>query len=980
MLGRQQIAGIPNAISELFKNAHDAYAAHVQVDFYRPEQLVVLRDDGLGMTPAEVIERWLVLGTESKVSGGNELARVAEDLGLQPRIPMGEKGIGRLAIAAIGPQVLVLTRAKRSDGFSPAVASFINWSLFALPGISLDEIEVPVKEFPLGSLPSSDDVASLVHVVKQNFQELRHRVEPDAAQEIDDQLNQVHLDPAALQRRFQTASLAGEVSGTQFFIQPTDPMLEVSLDTRPQRRRTGDLQRFLMGFTNTMVPGATPPPIVAAFHDHRSADLEDSVIGPEEFFTPSEFQSADHHFQGEFDSYGQFKGTVAIYGGLPEAHSVTWPEARGRETACGPFRINFAYVQGASRESRIPRELWDKLITKLNAIGGLYIYRNGIRILPYGNTDFDFIQIEQRRNLGAQYYFFSYRRMFGAIELPPDSSSRLVEKAGREGFRDNRAYRDFRAILENFFVQLAADFFRDDALLGEQYRGIKEDLDRQSRLLERRARQSRERRQVFASALADRASQLGDEKPQQSVEAVIEKFNNVLDAATQMGDLEAQIRAVLFAESDARQDIAGIRNQFRISQPRGVGLSRSLRRDLEAYRVEFASIDKDVFQPAYKRIDEAIKNLKLDVNRRRRFEAGAEASQSAARSIIVQRQRESQTVLRETADRVTNATREIIADFEMTLSGISQRLQRIDINSLSDGEMIDLMLKIDEEIDSAASRKREVLEGISQQLEAVTVVTDETGELVTQLDVMGAAEEELLALQERAEADLELTHLGMAIGIIDHEFQATIRSVRNHLRRLRSWANVNEQLRDVYEGITVNFEHLDSYLTLFTPLHRRLYSREIEIRGGDISKFVNDLFNDRCARHEIKIVTTRNFLNHRFKGFPSTFYPVFVNLIDNAVFWLQDRAQPRIVRLDAEGDAMIVSDTGPGVGNRDREAIFEMGFTRKPGGRGLGLYISRDVLKRVDYDLLLDEPSEGQGAAFRIQPVRNSNALTEGPS
>ena len=32
MLGRQQIAGIPTAISELFKNAHDAYADRVEVD------------------------------------------------------------------------------------------------------------------------------------------------------------------------------------------------------------------------------------------------------------------------------------------------------------------------------------------------------------------------------------------------------------------------------------------------------------------------------------------------------------------------------------------------------------------------------------------------------------------------------------------------------------------------------------------------------------------------------------------------------------------------------------------------------------------------------------------------------------------------------------------------------------------------------------------------------------------------------------
>ena len=41
MLGRQQIAGVPTAISELFKNAHDAYAAHVEVDLYRTERLIV---------------------------------------------------------------------------------------------------------------------------------------------------------------------------------------------------------------------------------------------------------------------------------------------------------------------------------------------------------------------------------------------------------------------------------------------------------------------------------------------------------------------------------------------------------------------------------------------------------------------------------------------------------------------------------------------------------------------------------------------------------------------------------------------------------------------------------------------------------------------------------------------------------------------------------------------------------------------------
>lgn len=53
LLGRQQIAGIPTAINELIKNAHDAYADKFDIDFLRCNNLLVLRDDGLGMTKTE---------------------------------------------------------------------------------------------------------------------------------------------------------------------------------------------------------------------------------------------------------------------------------------------------------------------------------------------------------------------------------------------------------------------------------------------------------------------------------------------------------------------------------------------------------------------------------------------------------------------------------------------------------------------------------------------------------------------------------------------------------------------------------------------------------------------------------------------------------------------------------------------------------------------------------------------------------------
>ena len=128
LLGRQQVAGIPTAISELFKNAHDAYANKVAVDFFRVPRLFLLRDDGVGMSRTDFESRWLTIGTESKV-GSASMAPPPRDETQPIRPVMGEKGIGRLAIALIGPQVLVITRAKDAEVDETTLA-FINWAVF----------------------------------------------------------------------------------------------------------------------------------------------------------------------------------------------------------------------------------------------------------------------------------------------------------------------------------------------------------------------------------------------------------------------------------------------------------------------------------------------------------------------------------------------------------------------------------------------------------------------------------------------------------------------------------------------------------------------------------------------------------------------------------------------------------------------------------------------------------------------------------
>ena len=107
----------------------------------------------------------------------------------------------------------------------------------------------------------------------------------------------------------------------------------------------------------------------------------------------------------------------------------------------------------------------------------------------------------------------------------------------------------------------------------------------------------------------------------------------------------------------------------------------------------------------------------------------------------------------------------------------------------------------------------------------------------------------------------------------------------------------------------------------------------------------------------------------RGRGFRSTVYPVFVNLVDNATFWVTQARPPRWVQLDADGD-LLVSDSGPGIPARDVDAVWQFGFTRKPGGRGAGLHIARETLQRDGWELSLDANTDG--AVFRIHPPQDT--------
>jgi hypothetical protein len=113
-LGREQIADVPTAISELWKNAFDAYATNAELHLFDDgENVAALVDDGHGMTIDDLISKWLVIGTESKAIKQDDDKEDRGGLPIRPK--QGQKGIGRLSSAALGPLLLLVSKKKTSD-------------------------------------------------------------------------------------------------------------------------------------------------------------------------------------------------------------------------------------------------------------------------------------------------------------------------------------------------------------------------------------------------------------------------------------------------------------------------------------------------------------------------------------------------------------------------------------------------------------------------------------------------------------------------------------------------------------------------------------------------------------------------------------------------------------------------------------------------------------------------------------------------
>lgn len=942
LLGEQQIANCPTAISELFKNSHDAYAERALLDVYPEDDRAILWDDGFGMTESDLLNRWLVVGTPGKQDENRRLPPP----GFAPRPIQGEKGIGRLAISTLGDSLLLISKRSTSDP-NPFSALFINWNIVRNPDLLIGDIEIPVVSF--SNLDELD--ASVAHIMVNDFRTSLLRLpeekwtgpsKAELREKILRQLDEFDYSPIYSKR----TGLYKAASGTLLYIRHlksdlADYVRPPSRDDEEEIPPNIEAIHLLSNFRNNFA-GVDPFQSSALEYpfnvDMRRWNSEDnsfvSIFEEWQAFTLNDLRVYDHKFDVHFDEEGRATGTIEVYGKTVELPSAS--QQQRRFMGCGPFDLRLWYFQGIASESRLDAEQFTLIEKILKKFGGLMIYRDGLRVLPYGRPEMDWLGFEERRSRKAGKYFFSYRRMFGYVSITSAANHALRDKAGREGLITSAAYRRFRQRLVDFFLEMATRYF----VQNDQFEELQSQLKLQAGVVDKQQQRAQDRREKLKRDLGVAIQHMNVSGP--ALADLVKNTLAKLQAIKEPGELEVTEALINFQESLNRLEAAG-----RVNIPQALSLGRDrqasrLKHDYQETRKKFEASCLDAAEAFGSKVRALV----------------PEAESAAARHKILK------DALFQAKVRIGRAFSVLETAREEELKKLNKALSNFKYD-LINGVSAALLQETgaDSERDALLSPEIEatvILAALSRVSDSGVAMIDEKREaLVNHIQgffaehreaVLAAQSDVIEELRDKVDRNLDLVQLGLSVEIIDHELGKLYRSVKVDLQSLSTLVRNFKPGVELAERLRINFQHLEQRYKLMSPLYRGTSRNKANISGLSILKYVQEIMQAPSEILGVSISATAAAQAFEVREVASVVLPVFVNLTDNAVYWVRDSPERRIV-FDLRDDVITVCDTGPGIHETLLDEVFEPFFTTKPNGRGLGLYIAKANLSRYGHEI-----------------------------
>jgi len=223
----------------------------------------------------------------------------------------------------------------------------------------------------------------------------------------------------------------------------------------------------------------------------------------------------------------------------------------------------------------------------------------------------------------------------------------------------------------------------------------------------------------------------------------------------------------------------------------------------------------------------------------------------------------------------------------------------------------------------------------------------------------------------------DLAGVGIAVDATSHDLLVVMNRAVEKINELQGMVHSkdldSDRLKDKTDALHGQIMCMRSLLTGIQPLFRSSRRRNKELRISDIAETVKRYYETLLKRIKAQVDINEIGSPLIVTSSEGILLQLFINLMDNSVYWLKvsETKEPKIeVRIDGEKGVVIFADNGPGVRKEDIDYIFEPFFSTKGlQGRGLGLYIARQLTDRYEYDLYYLEKRNKQilpGANFRI--------------
>lgn len=155
------------------------------------------------------------------------------------------------------------------------------------------------------------------------------------------------------------------------------------------------------------------------------------------------------------------------------------------------------------------------------------------------------------------------------------------------------------------------------------------------------------------------------------------------------------------------------------------------------------------------------------------------------------------------------------------------------------------------------------------------------------------------------------------------------------------------------QGAVQTIEKRSKGLINFVDAYRKLTripEPDFQIfRVSDLFSSISRLMETQLESHVISYVNRIEPESLELTADPELIEQVLINLFTNAIQAVKGRTKPEIrltARLDERGRSSIqVHDNGPGIHSEALEKIFIPFFTTKRGGTGIGLSLSREIMR-----------------------------------